>query len=112
MFTEDILSNKKKPGGGASQSLLPLLLVGSLGVGSGGVGSTYFAKPSVTQEQHRAQIERVLDKVESLEERLQDKLERLEDEIEELKYEQKNRKTEAAVGRIEAEWPSTNSKGL
>ena len=99
MLTEDVLSNKKKRTGGIQQSLLPYLLVGSLGAGGGTIGHSLFQPAGLSAEQHKLHIDRVLDKLDALDNRLTDKIEKLEDEIEELKYQHKRE-----TGKIKSDW--------
>ena len=76
----------RKASGTVSQSILPYLLAGSLGLGGGGLGTTLL-KPTVTPEHiqrledalERA-VQRIEDKFDEVEKRLDD----LEDKVEDL----------------------------
>ena len=73
-------------------NLMPLLLVGSLGLGGGGLGSQLLT-PAITPQQLESHINRLLDKIEDLDERL-DKLERglerVEDDLDRDRYSKGN----------------------
>ena len=82
----------KKTKAAVSNSLMPYLLVGTLGLGGGGLG-TQLLGSGITPQQLEMHMNRLLDKIEDLDERL-DKLERglerVEDELDRDRYSKGN----------------------
>ena len=89
---------KEKNAGGMSQQLLPYLLIGSLGAGGGTLGHSLVSAQGLTPDQHRTQIERVLDKLENIERHMDERLDKVERELERLKERTREQ------GRIKSDW--------
>ena len=83
----------KKAKAAVNGNLMPLLLVGSLGLGGGGIGSQLLT-PTITPQQLELHMNRLLDKIEDLDERLdtlERGLERVEDDLEDARDEKRIR---------------------
>lgn len=83
----------------ASTNMLPLMLVGSLGLGGGSLGHS-LVQGSVTPQQLEQSVTRITDKIDQLErhlDKLEDKLGDLEDTLDDYRQHEH-------TGRIESNW--------
>lgn len=73
----------KNAGGATNGGLMPYILAGTLGLGGGGLGTSYL-KPGISPAQLQEHMGRIADKIDRTAERLEDKIEDLDEKIKEL----------------------------